>query len=72
MQPPAGAASSSCHPYGWSFLAHGVQLAVRKCGWRAKWAWSEPPSLEFQQVGDRGNGERSLLADTSDVEMLTS
>ena len=28
--------------------------------------------MEFQQVGDRGNGERSLLADTSDVEMLTS
>ena len=28
--------------------------------------------LEFQQVGDRGNGERSLLANTSDVEMLTS
>ena len=28
--------------------------------------------LEFQQVGDRGNGERSFLADTSDVEMLTS
>ena len=28
--------------------------------------------LEFQQVGDRGNDERSLLVDTSNVEMLTS
>ena len=28
--------------------------------------------LEFQQVGDRGNDERSLLVDMSDVEMLTS
>ena len=29
-------------------------------------------NVEFQQVGDRGNDERSLLADTSDIKMLTS
>ena len=28
--------------------------------------------VEFQQVGDRGNDERSLLVNMSDVEMLTS
>ena len=29
-------------------------------------------TVEFQQVGDRGNDERSLLVNMSDVEMLTS
>ena len=33
---------------------------------------STSSSLEFQQVGDRGNDERSLLVNMSDVEMLTS
>ena len=33
---------------------------------------TQPSGVEFQQVGDRGNDERSLLANMSDIEMLTS